>query len=207
MKFLAEIKLEFESNERLRETYNMGESWIGRKWTERELVLADAREGDNGIAGKEVSVFSVGRGSQISSRHVDLLIVDDIESAESVRSELVREGTRQWWAREVAPVLSPGGKMIVVGTRKHFDDLYSHLIYGGLGSDARWTIIDVAKSVYRPNGEPIWPAMWDRPPQAWRSAARVDPRVSDPSRARPPRAPGPRHAPRGHVLPALTRSR
>jgi predicted phage terminase large subunit-like protein len=170
MKFLAEMKHEFESNEKVRDTYNKGKSWIGRKWTERELVLADAREGDNGIAGKEVSVFSVGRGSQISSRHVDLLIVDDIESAESVRSELVRETTRQWWAREVAPVLSPGGKMIVVGTRKHFDDLYSHLIYGGLGSDARWTIIDVAKSVYRPNGEPIWPAMWDGPALVRRKA-------------------------------------
>jgi predicted phage terminase large subunit-like protein len=169
-KFLGEIKHELESNEKLRQIYNEGKPWIGATWTAQELVLADAREGTGGIAGKDVSVFSVGRGAQISSRHCDLLIVDDVESAESVRSDLVRETTRQWWAREVAPVLSPGGKMIVVGTRKHFDDLYSYLIAGGLGDDAPWTILDAAKSVYLPSGEPIWPAKWDGPSLARRKA-------------------------------------
>ena len=174
MKFLGELKHEFEANELLRERYNGGRSWIGDKWTEHELVLADARDGPDGISGKDVSVFSVGQGSQISSRHCDLLIVDDVESAKTVKSDLVREGTRQWWAREVAPVLSPGGKMIVVGTRKHFDDLYSHLIAGDLdpeGEEGRiWKIIDDAKSVYLPTGEPIWPEFWDADRLAKRKA-------------------------------------
>jgi predicted phage terminase large subunit-like protein len=164
MKFLNELKHEFEANEEIRATYNGGADWKGDKWTDHELVLSDARDGPDGIAGKDVSVFSMGRGSQISSRHCDLLIIDDVESAESVKSDLVRQSTREWWAREVAPVLSPGGKMIVVGTRKHFDDLYSYLISGGLGqTDVTWTILDQAKSVYTESGEPIWPEMWSAP--------------------------------------------
>lgn len=170
MKFLEEIKHEFEANQKLRDDFNGGLSWVGDTWTKHELVLADAREGPDGISGKDVSVFAVGRGSQISSRHCDLLIVDDVESAKSVKSDLVRQGTREWWAREVAPVLSPGGKMIVVGTRKHFDDLYAHLITGTIGGDATWHIVDDAKTVYLEDGSPIWPEMWDLNALAGRKA-------------------------------------
>jgi predicted phage terminase large subunit-like protein len=100
-------------------------------------------------------VFSVGRGAQISSRHCDLLIVDDVENAESVKSDVVRQSTREWWAREAIPVLSPGGKQIVVGTRKHFDDLYARLI-----GDTSYHVLAAAKSVFFPDGAPIWPEMW-----------------------------------------------
>ncbi len=159
MKFLGEIKHELTSNVALQRRYNGGKSFVGPKWTEHELVLADARErgpnGEPGLPGKDVTLFAVGRGGQISSRHCDLLIVDDVESADSVRSDLVRQGTREWWSREVVPVLSPGGKLIVVGTRKHYDDLYSYLI-----KDDRWTVLDQARSVFREDGSPIWPEMW-----------------------------------------------
>lgn len=161
-KFLNEVKHELTTNEELRRIYGVRP---GPKWTEHELVLADARQ--LGLKGKDVNLFSVGRGSQISSRHCDLLIVDDIESRDSVQSDLVRASTREWWAREVVPVLSPGGKLIALGTRKHFDDLYSYWI-AGRRSDERpegWVILDQARRVWRePDaydaGTPIWPEFW-----------------------------------------------
>jgi predicted phage terminase large subunit-like protein len=124
-------------------------------------VLRDARDGPEGISGKDVSIFAVGRGSQISSRHCDLLIADDVESAETVKSETVRLGGAQWWAREVGPVLSPGGKFIVVGTRKSHYDLYQRLI-----DDPSWTTVSDAASVWMKDTipeEPIWREMWDKP--------------------------------------------
>jgi predicted phage terminase large subunit-like protein len=157
-KFLTELKYELESNQEIIRVYNGGKSFVGKKWTEHEIVLADAYDGPEGISGKDASVFSVGRGSQISSRHCDLLIADDVESADSVKTETVRKGTREWWAREVAPVLSPGGKFIVVGTRKSFADLYALII----SDTATWKTLDKAKSVWDENGNPIWPEMWDR---------------------------------------------
>ena len=166
MKFLNELKYEFTTNEGLLRDYgpcqrcgpdlhDAATSFVGDSWTQHELVLRDARLGPNGIQGKDVSVFSVGRGAQISSRHCDLLIVDDVENAESVKSDVVRQSTREWWAREAIPVLSPGGKMIVVGTRKHFDDLYARLI-----ADESYHVLADAKAVFFPDGSPIWPEMW-----------------------------------------------
>jgi phage terminase large subunit-like protein len=157
-KFLNEIKYELETNQPLMDAYNDGLPFVGPRWTEHELILRDAREGPNGISGKDASIFAIGRGGQISSRHCDLLIADDVESAETVKTETVRLSTAQWWAREVTPVLSPGGKFIVVGTRKSHVDLYSRLM-----SDATWTTISVAASVWNENDDPIWPEMWDKP--------------------------------------------
>jgi predicted phage terminase large subunit-like protein len=161
-KFLNEVKNELESNEELSKVYNEGRPFkSGRaRWTEHEIVLADARKGPGAISGKDVSIFAIGRGGQISSRHCDLLIADDVESAETVKSEVVRNSTAQWWAREVIPVLSPGGKFIVVGTRKSHVDLYSRLI-----DDPTWTTIKDAASVWREGiipEEPIWPEMWQK---------------------------------------------
>jgi len=118
--FLAEIKYELETNEALLQRYGPGggRPFKGSTWTEHRIVLSDAHEGPRGISGKDVSVFSVGRGGQITGYHCDLLIVDDLETKEATDSPAVRQGTREWWSREVEPVLAPGGKLIGTGTRK-----------------------------------------------------------------------------------------
>ncbi len=160
IKFLSELKNDFEHNDELIEAYTAGRGFIGDRWTDHELVLRGARSGPGRIPGKDVSVFAVGRGGQISSRHCDILVVDDVESAESVRTDLSREATRQWWARELVPVLSPGGKLIVAGTRKHFDDLYARF-----KPEVGWKVLDKARRVWREpgaigDGTPIWEDMW-----------------------------------------------
>jgi predicted phage terminase large subunit-like protein len=157
-KFMGEVKHELFTNEAIARDYNGGVSFVGDKWTEHELVLAGARTGPGAISGKDVSVFSASRGSQVSSRHCDVLLVDDPEDADSVKSDLVRQSTREWWSREVVPVLSPGGKLVAAGTRKHFDDLYSYWI-----KDPGWKVMDQAKSVFGEDGLPIWPEMWSLP--------------------------------------------
>ena len=143
MAFLREIKYELESNQELIHLYNHDKPFVGDKWTEHELVLSTARDGPEGISGKDVSVFSVGRGSQISSRHCDILIADDVESADSVKSETVRKNTREWWAREVGPVLSPGGMFCVAGC----------LVTGTpvLMADGTWRAIEQVRV-----GESVW---------------------------------------------------
>lgn len=173
-KFVGELKHELEANAELIADY--GGPFVGPTWTEHELVLRDARlklgeechcpaPVHHPIAGKDVSVFAVGRGGQISSRHCDVLVLDDVESKDTVRSDLVRADTREWFAREVIPVLSPGGKLIVVGTRKHFDDLYAYVM-----RTPGFTVLDEVKSVYREDGSPIWPEMWDAVALAARKA-------------------------------------
>ncbi len=171
--FLGEIKYELESNAKLIDRYAPTDPetkailpFRGDTWTEHQIVLSDAREGEHGISGKDVSVFSVGRGGQITGYHCDLLVVDDLETKEATDSDTVRQGTREWWAREVEPVLAPGGQLIGTGTRKHFDDVYSYW----LRPDSGWHVVDVVKSVFRPDGSPIWPEMWSLEALAARKA-------------------------------------
>ena len=158
--FLAEIKHELEANDELLRDYGPtdGRPFRGDTWAAHQIVLTDAREGERGISGKDVSVFSVGRGGQITGYHCDLLIVDDLETKEGTDSDTVRQGTREWWSREVEPVLAAGGTIIATGTRKHFDDIYSYWLAPASG----WHVVDVAKCVYTGDGTPIWPEMWSK---------------------------------------------
>ncbi len=171
--FLGEIKHELEANEELIEQYATRDAYgrplpfRGDTWTTHQIVLSDARDGPDGLSGKDVSIFAVGRGGQITGRHCDLLFVDDLETKEATDSDTVRQRTREWWSREVEPVLVPGGKLIGTGTRKHFDDIYSYWLRPGSG----WHVVDVVKSVFKPDGTPIWPEMWSKEALAERKAS------------------------------------
>ena len=52
---------------------------------------------------------------------------DDLEDDRTTYSAAQRQKTRAWWRGTVIPMLARGGTFVVVGTRKHHDDLYSHL--------------------------------------------------------------------------------
>ncbi len=82
--FLAEIKHELEANEDLIRQYGADGGAAsrvtpGRPTRSSSPTLGRAR---TPISGKDVSVFSVGRGGQITGYHCDLLIVDDLETKE-----------------------------------------------------------------------------------------------------------------------------
>lgn len=74
------------------------------------------------------SVEAVGSGGSITGGHVDVIIMDDLEDDRTVYSSTVRDKTREWLRGTVQPMLSRGGFMLVVGTRKHHDDVYAHMI-------------------------------------------------------------------------------
>lgn len=74
------------------------------------------------------SVEAVGSGGSITGGHVDVIIMDDLEDDKTVYSSTVRDKTREWLRGTVQPMLSRGGFMLVVGTRKHHDDVYAHMI-------------------------------------------------------------------------------
>ena len=52
---------------------------------------------------------------------------DDLEDDRTVYTAARRAKTRSWWKGTVLPMLSRGGTICVIGTRKHHDDLYAHL--------------------------------------------------------------------------------
>lgn len=128
-----------------------GPDWRGEPWGAQELSLAGTNHG------KDVSLFCVGATGQITGAHADVLIFDDVESAKTVRSEERRAATKEWFAKEAEPVISAGGRAVVVGTRKHWDDLYESLLTEG----SEWTVLDNAlRAIDKDTGRPIWPERW-----------------------------------------------
>jgi predicted phage terminase large subunit-like protein len=165
--FLRELKRELQSNRKLSRDFGGPFYTRGTKWTEHEVVVAGADHG------KDVSVFCASVGSQVAGRHCDLLIFDDVETTDSVQTSEVRTKTRAWFAMEALPLLSPEGKAIVIGTRKHDDDLYGHLIRAAhphaagdhveeVARGGPWRILNNALTAFDEHGDPIWPERWTR---------------------------------------------
>jgi predicted phage terminase large subunit-like protein len=154
MGFMAQIRNELETNEQLLRDYGdfrpLRAGTQYNPWSNHQIRVI------GGAPPKDVTVFAAGAGTQITGKHCDILIFDDIETSETVKTAEMRQSTKSWVAKEAMQVLSPGGKAVVTGTRKHVDDFYSLLLKEGTG----WTVLSEAKSVYQPDGSPTWPEKW-----------------------------------------------
>ena len=91
------------------------------KWTASQIYLQ--RDGSN----IDPSVDAIGTGGKITGAHCDVVVCDDIDDDLTTASPSVRAKTRDWLTGTITPILNQGGILIVVGTRKHHDDVYAHM--------------------------------------------------------------------------------
>jgi phage terminase large subunit-like protein len=91
------------------------------KWTSTQMYVN--REG----ASVDPTLEAIGSGGKITGAHVDIVIIDDLEDDTTTGSAGVRAKTREWLNATVMPILNQGGIMLVIGTRKHSDDVYEHM--------------------------------------------------------------------------------
>ncbi len=121
--FVGEVRGHLERNRIFHRIFG---DLVGRKWTDRELIVNSRRR----IA-KEPTIFATGVDGALVSRHFDLIICDDIVDEENSRTEARREKLRTWFFKVLLPCLEPEAKLCLVGTRYHYRDLYGHLIASG----------------------------------------------------------------------------
>jgi len=123
------------------------------------LELQGYRRKDNMIffnrteAQRDATIEAAGLLGSITGSHFDVIIADDLIDDESTRTRQRMDNVYQWFQGTVEPLLEPWGRMIVVGTRKHYNDLYGRLI----DSDAYTVIHDKAICA---DGKPLWPERW-----------------------------------------------
>jgi len=115
------------------------------------------------------SYLAAGVGKAIAGRPADLLIIDDpVPNREAAESETQREHTWNWYRSDAYTRLQPKGRIILVMTRWHEDDLGGRLLRDMEAGGDQWKIVNFPALALendpmgRAPGEALWPEWFTR---------------------------------------------
>jgi predicted phage terminase large subunit-like protein len=146
--FVGKIARIFESNAEFRRCFGRMKPETRDTWNDHALIVDRPNKEI-----KDPSLLSVGVGSAIPSRRADLIICDDLIDDENCSTELQRDKVEQWFWKTLVPVMEPHGRVIMIGTRWHYDDLYARVM-------PHFPMVKLYQAL---QGEtPLWPAKFSR---------------------------------------------
>lgn len=128
----------------------------------------------------------VGRGSGLTGRGADLLIIDDpIKDREEADSKNLRDKLWAWFTEAAMTRLMPGGRVVIIMTRWHEDDLIGRLTDPknpcfDANEAASWKLLalpaiaDDDDAMGRKTGEALWPERFPLP--VLEAQRRINPR-------------------------------
>ncbi len=106
--------------------------------------------------------FATGIGGPMSGRGSHLLLIDDaVKNREEAESSTIRQRNKDWYTSTAYTRLMPGGKIVVVMTRWHSDDLAGWLLESQ--PHEKWTVLslpaiaEVQDEIGRQPGDALWP--------------------------------------------------
>lgn len=149
--FLRRIKDELETNKLILWLFGSQKS---DKWSETQARLSNG-----------VMFHAKGRGAQLrglieGNRRPDLIVLDDIEDEELVRSQTRRLDVETWLNGTVLPTIEPSiGQIIFIGTILHEDSLLARVLNKELYPDfttRRYQALDPE------SGEALWPERFSK---------------------------------------------
>lgn len=102
--------------------------------------------------------FAVGVGGPLTGRGAHLLLIDDpIKNREEADSETIRRRTQNWYTSTAYTRLMPGGRVVVIQTRWHEDDLAGWLLKEH--AHENWDVLDLP--AIGKDGKALWPEQYD----------------------------------------------
>ena len=154
--FLRAIKDELETNESL--IYDFGSFYAKPKTGSPNVWKAGDITVIRSSRAKEPTIICGGTGKRILGRRADLIIVDDPLNEENTESERQRRKTLRWFHKTLTPILNPEtGKIVVIGTRKHPEDLHTEL---GRNPRYRQFVFRAIEKDNQGREVPLWPERW-----------------------------------------------
>jgi len=116
----------------------------------------DSRAADRWNTDAGGSFRAVGIGTALTGRGADVLLIDDpIKDDEEADSELRRERIWAWYSSVAYTRLSPGGRIVVIQTRWHEDDLTGRLLAEQAKGGDQWDILELP--AITSDGRALWP--------------------------------------------------
>lgn len=105
--------------------------------------------------------LALGVRGAIAGRRADLVIIDDpIKSQADAESAKHRDHVWEWYRSDITPRLKPGGKVVLIMTRWHPEDLGGQLLDA---APDEWRVLrlpalaEANDPLGRAVGEPLWP--------------------------------------------------
>jgi predicted phage terminase large subunit-like protein len=125
-----------------------------------DTALADDSRAANRWNTKEGGAYvAAGVGTAITGRGANILLIDDpLKDREEADSELHRQKVWDWYTSTAYTRLAPGGRIIVIQTRWHEDDLSGKLISEEERGGDKWTRLELP--AISANGEALWPEFY-----------------------------------------------
>ncbi|URQ76177.1 MAG: phage terminase large subunit [Candidatus Ochrobactrum gambitense] len=101
--------------------------------------------------------YAVGVGGPLTGRGAHLLLIDDpVKNREDAESEVIRKKTKDWYTSTAYTRLMPGGRIVIIQTRWHEDDLSGWLQTDHAHED--WVVLDLP--AINDDGEALWPEQY-----------------------------------------------
>lgn len=124
---------------------------------------------DSQAAGRwEVSAggeyYAAGVSGPVTGRRCDIALIDDpVKSRQDADSATMSERTWEWWKSDLSTRLKPGGRVVLIQTRWHEDDLAGRLLEEMAAGGRPWEMLrlpmeaEADDPLGRALGEPLWP--------------------------------------------------
>lgn len=101
--------------------------------------------------------YAVGVGGPLTGRGAHLLLIDDpVKNREDAESEIIRKKTKDWYTSTAYTRLMPGGRIVLIQTRWHEDDLAGWLQREH--AHEGWVILNLP--AIDENGVALWPEQY-----------------------------------------------
>lgn len=97
--------------------------------------------------------MAAGLQKTLTSQHFDLIIADDLVEPDNVRTKEQREKVYEFYL-SLFDLLEPDGRMVVIGTRYHQDDLYAKILEENQ-LHKNWSVF--VRSCYKEDGSVLFP--------------------------------------------------
>lgn len=132
-----------------------------------------------GAEGQRGVMYTAGVGGAITGKGASLLIIDDpVKNMEEANSPVYRDKAWQWYTSTAYTRLEPDGRVLVIQTRWHEDDLSGRILAHSkeAGDSEPWHVLSLpaiaehaecydipgSESFQRAEGDPLWPARFSR---------------------------------------------